>query len=50
MFKKGDAPGKGDYRCTRCGKIIHLENDTDTLPRCPKCFNTKFEKAEVQAV
>ena len=40
----GEKPGKGKYKCNECGFIIHLDDDTDTLPPCPKCHNTAFDK------
>ncbi len=43
-YNTGEKPGKGQYRCTKCFKIIILENDTDALPACPRCHNTKFKK------
>ena len=46
MYNTGDTPGKGTYKCTRCGKIITLENDTDALPVCPKCGNKTWTKVE----
>ena len=42
MYSTGDKPGKGDYKCTYCGEIVHLDQDTDTLPPCPKCHKTTF--------
>ena len=42
MSKTGEKPGKGTYVCTKCGNIIVLDNDTDTLPPCPRCHNTEF--------
>lgn len=33
----GEEPGKGDYKCTKCGQIITLDDSTDKLPPCPKC-------------
>ena len=44
MYKTGEKPGKGTYKCTRCGEIVVLDNDTDVLPPCPKCHNTVFTK------
>ncbi len=44
MPATGEKPGKGDYKCTNCGYIVHLENDTDALPQCPRCGNKTFEK------
>ncbi|MBE0601049.1 MAG: hypothetical protein IH607_04625 [Firmicutes bacterium] len=44
MYHTGEKPGKGTYKCTRCGQLVVLDNDTDTLPPCPKCQNTSFTK------
>jgi hypothetical protein len=35
----GEKPGSGKYECTRDGFVIELDDDTDTLPPCPKCSN-----------
>ena len=43
-FKSGTAPGKGTYKCTRCGKIVILETDEDLLPTCPKCGNENYHR------
>ena len=45
MYKTGEKPGKGFYRCVVCGKIIYLNDDTDTLPPCPECHNTSWTRA-----
>ena len=44
MPNTGEKPGKGKYRCTKCGLVITLDDATDTLPPCPKCANTTFTK------
>ncbi|MFH1958357.1 MAG: hypothetical protein ABIJ15_07780 [bacterium] len=44
MPSTGDKPGKGDYYCTKCGQKVTLDDDTDTLPPCPKCANTEFTR------
>ena len=44
MNRTGDKPGKGTYQCPVCGEIIVLENDTDTLPPCPKCHALTWDK------
>lgn len=44
VYKTGEKPGKGTYRCTLCGEIVVLDDDSDTLPPCPKCFHTEYEK------
>ena len=42
MSTTGEKPGKGTYNCTKCGKVVVLDDDTDTLPPCPKCSGTDF--------
>jgi DNA-directed RNA polymerase subunit RPC12/RpoP len=42
MPTTGEKPGKGSYQCTRCGQIVVLDDDSDTLPPCPRCSNTEF--------
>ena len=45
MPKTGEKPGKGTYKCTKCGQLVHLDDATDTLPPCPKCNGTNFTKS-----
>lgn len=44
MYTTGQKPGKGRYQCTKCGHIITLDDDTDTLPPCKSCNGTKWIK------
>ncbi|WP_367368235.1 zinc ribbon-containing protein [Schleiferilactobacillus harbinensis] len=44
MYHTGDKPGVGKYKCTNCGEIITLYRVTDTLPPCPSCNGTNWEK------
>jgi len=44
MYRTGEKPGKGQYQCTKCGYIIRLDDDSDTLPPCPECDNTTWNK------
>ena len=44
MHSTGEKPGIGTYRCVNCGTKIHLDDNTDTLPPCPKCDKTTFIK------
>ena len=46
MPKTGEKPGKGTYKCLNCGEIIHLDDDSDTMPPCPVCQYTEFEKID----
>ncbi|MEK3986390.1 zinc ribbon-containing protein [Paenibacillus sp. FSL K6-3166] len=38
----GEKPGVGTYTCTKCGTKVTLDDNTDTLPPCPKCHNTEY--------
>ena len=42
MSTTGQKPGKGDYACTKCNKIVTLDDSSDTLPPCPKCSGTEY--------
>jgi len=44
MHTTGEKPGKGLYKCRKCGEVIRLDDNTDTLPPCPKCHGTKWDK------
>lgn len=45
-YKVGDKPGKGAYRCVRCGFLVHIYDDDDKLQACPACMHTEFVKVE----
>lgn len=45
MPSTGEKPGKGSYVCTVCGQVVVLDDNTDTLPPCPKCHATTYRKA-----
>ena len=44
MPTTGERPGIGKYKCTNCGEIVKLDDNTDTLPPCPKCHKTNYIK------
>ena len=44
MYSTGDRPGKGRYRCVKCGEIVALDDDSDTLPPCSSCDATEWKK------
>lgn len=44
MPTTGEKPGKGRYKCKKCGFVLTLDDNTDTLPPCPKCHYTEFTK------
>ncbi|WP_088656187.1 zinc ribbon-containing protein [Geofilum rhodophaeum] len=46
MPTTGEKPGKGKYKCKKCGKVITLDNDSDQLPPCPVCQHTEWDKIQ----
>lgn len=44
MYKTGEKPGKGEYVCLTCGQVVRLDDNSDTLPPCPKCEATLYYK------
>ncbi len=44
MPTTGEKPGKGTYKCRKDGTRVTLDDDTDTLPPCPKCHGTEFDR------
>jgi DNA-directed RNA polymerase subunit RPC12/RpoP len=44
MATTGEKPGKGTYKCKKCGQLVHLDDSTDTLPPCPNCYGTEYTK------
>ena len=42
MVSTGDKPGKGTYTCTKCNQTVTLDDETDTMPPCPRFNNTEF--------
>ena len=42
MTKTGEKPGKGTYNCRECGQFVTLDDNTDTMPPCPRCSHTEF--------
>lgn len=42
MPQTNQAPGAGDYQCTKCGLIVTLKSPADKLPVCPKCRATDY--------
>jgi len=43
MSTTGEKPGKGVYVCKSCGQVVRLDDNTDTLPPCPKCGGTEYK-------
>lgn len=44
MYNTGEKPGKGRYKCINCGTVVTLDDDSDTLPPCPSCDGTEWDK------
>lgn len=42
MPSTGEKPGKGEYTCDDCGQVVVLDDNSDTLPPCPKCSGTDY--------
>lgn len=42
MVTTGEKLGRGTYICKKCGQKVTLDDNTDTMPPCPKCDNTEF--------
>jgi len=43
-YNTGEKPGVGTYKCTKCGTLVRLDDDSDRLPPCPSCSHTEFTK------
>jgi len=46
MPTAGEKPGKGRYQCVKCGYVVTLADDNETLPPCPKCKATSYRKID----
>lgn len=44
MPTTGEKPGIGTYCCRNCGTSVTLDDSSDTLPPCPKCSKTEFDR------
>ncbi|MCK4793629.1 MAG: hypothetical protein KAV87_58410 [Desulfobacteraceae bacterium] len=44
MPTTGEKPGKGTYRCRSCQQTVTLDDYDDTLPPCPSCNGTEWDK------
>ncbi|TCO08352.1 zinc ribbon-containing protein [Natronoflexus pectinivorans] len=44
MPTTGEKPGTGDYKCTKCGKVVNLTDDNESLPVCPVCGHKEWVK------
>jgi DNA-directed RNA polymerase subunit RPC12/RpoP len=44
MFKAGEKPGIGTYKCLECGELVTLDDPDDVLPACPVCHYTEYEE------
>jgi hypothetical protein len=45
MPTTGEKPGKGTYQCNSCPQTVTLDDNTDTLPPCPRDAGTEYTKA-----
>lgn len=45
IYKAGDVPGEGIYRCTVCGRRVTLE-DGQPLPECFTCKADTWTKVK----
>lgn len=41
-YSTGQKPGVGTYICVACGEHVKLNDNSDTLPPCPKCSGTVY--------
>jgi len=48
IFKTGDKPGIGKYRCIKCGHVHFIQTNYEELPQCPKCPDTNWEKVTIE--
>ncbi|HMN13239.1 MAG TPA: hypothetical protein PKD55_13045 [Bellilinea sp.] len=44
IYKIGEKPGKGTYRCTICSYLAVLPTDVEEVKVCPKCGGGAFVK------
>ena len=44
MPSANQAPGAGNYQCTKCGLVVSINSPTEKLPVCPKCRATEYIK------
>lgn len=42
MPKTGEKSEAGTYTCDKCGRVVVLDDNFDTLPPCPKCNGTDY--------
>ena len=42
MATSGQKPGSGVYICNKCGKVVRVDERSESLPSCPKCKGTEF--------
>jgi DNA-directed RNA polymerase subunit RPC12/RpoP len=40
----GEKPGKGTYKCSKCGWKVRLDDDSDRLPPCGTCGKNQVIK------
>jgi rubrerythrin len=45
IYRTGDKPGEGTYRCTVCGRRVVLHDD-EALPECFSCKASTWTKVK----
>ncbi|MFO8001186.1 MAG: hypothetical protein R6U46_08075 [Marinilabilia sp.] len=45
MYTSGEKPGKGTYKCQKCGKEVTLDDNSE-LPICPVCGHNKWDRID----
>jgi hypothetical protein len=46
IYRTGDKPGEGTYRCTVCGRRVVLHDDDEALPECFSCKASTWTKVK----
>jgi DNA-directed RNA polymerase subunit RPC12/RpoP len=46
IYKSGETPGEGVYRCTACGRRVTLHDDDEPLPLCVQCRANTWMKVK----
>jgi hypothetical protein len=46
VYKAGECPGAGIYRCTLCGRRLTIEEDDQPLPECRQCRASSWTKVK----
>lgn len=46
IYRAGQTPGEGIYRCTVCGRRVTLHDDDEPLPVCIQCAAITWMKVK----